>query len=202
MTTGRINQVADGTTCGARQPRSLRCWRARRHHHRSWLVHARRNTTRLSAARQYCTASAGRGFTAHEHRCPPTSRCSPRRRRLGSPRGRIDTVDPDRSETNADFVGVAGTPTTERTAHHWRTPSKHRSITSGAADQTSTSAFSRPTDRSFPANAQHRTIASRVATTLDAQPAGPRALFDCLTITQMATTNAIVFYHELGLGKR
>lgn len=69
-------------------------------------------------------------------------------------------------------------------------------------DQTSTSAFSRPTDRSFPANAQHRTIASRVATTLDAQPAGTGTLLGCLTITQMATTNAIVFYHELGLGKR
>lgn len=44
-------------------------------------MHARRFATRLSAAKQYCTARAGRRdfVTAREHRCPPISRCSPRR---------------------------------------------------------------------------------------------------------------------------
>ena len=153
MTTGRINQVAWGPTCGARQPRSRR-QRAQRHH-RSWLVHARRFATRLSAARQYCTARAGRETHRSRHRCPPTSRCSPRRR-LGSPRGQMTLSSrlfrgrADRGvwlAPNNRGQQTTGTNTEQTPIDHVQSADQHQPALSA--------------DTTFPANAQHRP-ASRV----------------------------------------
>ena len=198
MTTGRINQVADGPTCGARQPRSLRRRGLGDTTVDGWCALDEWTNSSFSCEAVLHGQRWARGFTAHEHLCLPTSRCSPRRcpweevgdgyhRRSRSFRGdsrlRWRRADADRTEDSRPLANAEQTPID----HVWH------------EDQTATSAVSRPTDTSFPANAQHRTTASRVATTLDAQPSGPRALSGCLTITQMATTNAIVCYRELGL---
>ena len=101
--------------------------RARRHHHRSWLVHAARIAPRLSAARQYCTASAGREF--HRSRTPLPSHFS----LLAAPRAgapgkssRTDNTVARLFEGNTDFGGARTDADTPRTANNWH---KHRANT-------------------------------------------------------------------------
>ena len=89
--------------------------------------------TRLSAARQYCTASAGRDGSPLTSTLAFPLLAAPRAGAPGKRSGTDITADPDRSEATADFVGVAQTPTGQRTADHWLTPSKHRSTTSGTS---------------------------------------------------------------------
>ena len=204
MTTGRINQVAEeGTTRGARRPRSLRCWRARRHHRRWLSVHARRNTTRL------CQLRGSIARPALDEGSPLTSTVALPLLAAPHADGAWESTEagsrpkPDRSEANDDFVGVAGTPTAERTANNWRTPSKHRSITPGARTKHQQPALSadQPTG-AFRLTRSTEQLLHASPPRLMHSLAGPGALFGCLTITQMATTNAIVCYHELELGER
>ena len=78
--------------------------RAQRHH-RCWLVHARRLAPRLSAARQYCTARAGREFAPSRAPLPFQFSVLPAPENLGSHQRQV-TPSSDRSEETADFVGV------------------------------------------------------------------------------------------------
>ena len=124
---------------------------------------------------------------------------APRADAPGKSSGTGDTVVPIVPRTRRLRWRLAGAEHTEDSTPLAQTPSKHRSTTSSpqTKHQPALSA-----DTTFPANAQLRPSASRVATTLDAQPPGPRALFDCLTITQMATTDTVVCYRDSELGEK
>ena len=200
MTTGRINQVADGPTCGARQPRSLGCSGAEGHH-RSRPALARR----LGYSSFSCEAVLhGQRWARalHRSRAPLPFQFSllPAPVLLGSRRAQMtpwSRLFRGSSRLCWRLAGAdkdGGQQTTDR----------HRANTDRPrlARRPNINQRFQPTNRtSFPANAQHRPNASRVATTLDAQPRGPGALLGCLTITQMATTSTIVFCSELGLGE-
>ena len=95
---------------------------------------------------------------------------APRADAPGKSSGTDDTVVPTVPRTRRLRWRLAGAEHTEDSTPLAQTPSKHRSTTSSpqTKHQPALSAVT-----TFPANAQHRTSASRVATTLDAQPPRP-----------------------------
>ena len=144
--------------------------RAQRHH-RCWLVHARRLAPRLSAARQYCTARAGREFAPSRAPLPFQFSVLPAPENLGSHQRQV-TPSSDRSEETADFVGVR-----RRRQHRGQhTTGKNRANTDRSLPaQRPERQPPKNTRRASRPTRSNRTIASRVATTLAGRSPGPRA---------------------------
>ena len=99
---------------------------------------------------------------------------------------------------SADLDGVLLTPTEIEDSKPLTTPSKHRSITSGTETKHQPALSAETNSR--PTRSTEQLLHASPPRLMHSLT-GPGALLDCLTITQMATTNAVVCYRELGLGE-